>query len=520
MMTTKLLVLVTLGWPLLLLAGLLWRSTRRFIPTLLGTAPWPVAALMLWGTANTSVTLLPFRFQWDTIGGFLLIAAAILWSIGGFTMPSYFPNKRPRVLFIVCWLLTLLGNLGVFLADDLITFLVFYALVSLPAYGLIIYERTPEALRAGKIYLGFALLGENLLLLAFVLLTHGTNDMQLHTIASGFLIAGFGAKIALLPLHFWMSPSYTAAPIPAAAMLSGAAVKAGIIGLLRFLPIEFTAVSWGNVLMVLGFCGAFYGVLLGLTQRHPKTILAYSSISQMGFLAAILGIGISTADESVTLLAAFYGAHHTLAKGALFLALGACAIRPTLTLAPAALIGLGLAGLPLTGGSLAKLAVKAPLGYGTTATLATLASVGTAVLMAHFLFRMADMQKTPHAPTPRRLLPWLASAFACLIFPWVTFPIAGLSLTDILTLENLWKTLWPVLAGVMAALLLRRIHRPEIPAGDLLVLLEKTQPSIRSLASSIVRLDSLSRRWSVACSLVLALAVTLALLLALDTSSP
>lgn len=70
----------------------------------------------------------------------------------------------------MCWLLTLIGSTGIFLAADLASFLVFYALVSLPAYGLVTYDGTGASHHAGAVYIGFALLGENLLLAGFVLL--------------------------------------------------------------------------------------------------------------------------------------------------------------------------------------------------------------------------------------------------------------------------------------------------------------------------------------------------------------
>ena len=140
------------------------------------------------------------------------------------------------------------------------------------------------------------------------------------------LIAGFGMKIALLPMHFWMPLSYTASPVPAAAVLSGAAVKAGIIGLIRFLPFDMASPGWGELLTIVGLCGAFYGVVVGITQSDPKTVLAYSSVSQMGLLAAVLGMGLSAGNGEAAPIAAFYAAHHVLVKGALFLAVGVAAV--------------------------------------------------------------------------------------------------------------------------------------------------------------------------------------------------
>ena len=272
-------------------------------------------------------------------------------------------------------------------------------MVSLPAFGLVTYDGTPSAWRAGAIYTGFALLGEGLLLMGFVLLAANLPEGSLRiadvvaamqtspfrNVTLSLLMAGFGMKIALLPMHFWMPLTYTAAPIPAAAVLSGAAVKAGVIGLIRFLPFDIALPDWGGVLTVAGLCGAFYGVGVGITQTNPKTVLAYSSVSQMGFLAAVLGMGLAAGDKSVAPIAAFYAAHHVLVKGALFLAVGVAGVtasqRIGIVVVPGVVIALGLAGLPLTGGALAKLAVKDPLGYGIAGTLATLSASGTTLLM-------------------------------------------------------------------------------------------------------------------------------------------
>ena len=143
------------------------------------------------------------------------------------------------------------GSLGVFIAADLLTFYLVYALVSVPAYYLVAHDEEPASRRAGGVYMAFALLGEAVLLIAFVMLAAGERGggVQIHAVvaalpaspwrdaALALIILGFGMKIALVPLHGWMPLTYTAAPIPAAAVLSGAGVKAGVIGLIRFLPL-------------------------------------------------------------------------------------------------------------------------------------------------------------------------------------------------------------------------------------------------------------------------------------------
>ena len=182
------------------------------------------------------------------------------------------------------------------------------------------------------------------------------------------LIIGFGLKIGLVPLYVWMPLAYTAAPAPAAAVLSGAAVKAGVIGLIRFLPFDTALPGLGAALAAAGIISTFYGVAIGINRSNPKTVLAYSSVSQMGVIATLLGMGLATANSGVTLAAGFYAAHHVLVKGALFLATGIVLATGSrsrwLIVVPAAIVALGLAGLPFTGGYLAKAAVKPFIGEG------------------------------------------------------------------------------------------------------------------------------------------------------------
>jgi formate hydrogenlyase subunit 3/multisubunit Na+/H+ antiporter MnhD subunit len=292
--------------------------------------------------------------------------------------------------------------------------------------------------------MAFTVLGEAFLLIGFVLLAAAEPSGSLRIAdvmaalpgspwrdaALALLIAGFGLKIALVPTHGWMPLAYTAAPIPAATVLSGAAVKAGVIGLIRFLPFESALPGWGEALAVLGLFSAFYGVAIGITQQNPKTVLAYSSISQMGVIAAVLGMGLAAADKGTALDVAFYAAHHVLVKGALFLAIGVAAAssarRLWRVLPPAAVLALSLGGLPLTGGALAKLAVKAPLGDGVVGSLATVSAAGTTLLMLHFLRCLArGSAQDARAAAPARLAclgwrwRWLLSwSPGCCTSPW------------------------------------------------------------------------------------------------------
>ena len=537
-MNPELLLLSALALPVAMLLACLSASVRKIMPKLLWVAPVPALAAALFGTRNSPVVLSgePYHvtLMLDASGSMLLTAASLLWIAAGFYAPAFFRGRTITGSFTVCWLFTLIGSLGIFVAADLLSFFLSYALVSLPAYGLVTYDGTPATRRAGAIYMGFALLGENLLLMGFVLLAANTPDGSLRIadaadalqaapsryVILSLLITGFGMKIALLPMHFWMPLSYTASPIPAAAVLSGAAVKAGVIGLIRFLPFGMALPGWGELLTIVGLCGAFYGVAVGITQTNPKTVLAYSSVSQMGFLAAVLGMGLAAGDKSVAPIAAFYAAHHVLVKGALFLAVGVAALtasqRIGIVVVPGVVIALGLAGLPLTGGALAKLAVKDPLGYGIAGTLATLSASGTTLLMLHFLHRLVlTAGRDPDKPAAARLVaPWLAMAVASIMVPWIMYPFAGIgSLSDALAPAALWKVLWPVLLGGVLAVGLRRWgHRlPRIPEGDVVVASGVVARAAAACGAALERADSLLRQWAIASLSLLMVAILLAM---------
>nr|WP_264185400.1 proton-conducting transporter membrane subunit [Roseicella aerolata] len=392
------------------------------------------------------------------------------------------------------------GSLGVFLAADLAGFYLAFALASLAATGLVLHDGTGRARRAAGVYLILAVLGEVCLLFGLMLAGAATpgGSLLVRDAAAALpgspwrdatlvlLVLGLGLKAGLVPLHVWLPLAHPAAPTPASAVLSGAIVKAGIIGLLRFLPAEAALPDWGMALAVLGFLTAFWGVLVGVTQDNPKTVLAYSTLSQMGLLTAVLGTALAAGGMAEAAPpAALYAAHHALAKGALFLAVGLVAAggmrRPWPVLLPTAVLALGLGGLPLTGGALAKLAVKAPLGEGLPYLLATASAAATTLLMLHFLRRLATAGREAGAeaepPAAGLVLPWAVAALAAVVVPWALHlgPGDG-DLAAVLQPAALWEALAPVLAGGILALFLRRLgpgHIPAVPGGDLVVLGER-----------------------------------------------
>lgn len=522
-----LLLALAIAAPLALVASALWPAARARLLDLLPLAPLPalLAALIAPG-GSLALASAPLRItlSLDLPGAMLLGGAALLWSMAGRYAASYMAKSAHRESFALWWLLTMSGSLGVFLVADLTSFYLTFSLASLAAYGLVSHERTHASARAAGVYMLLALLGEAFLLLAFVMLANGQPDGNLmigEAVALlpaspwcgailALLILGFGLKMGLVPLHVWMPLAHPVAPMPASAALSGIIVKAGIIGLIRFLPFDAGLADWGGLLIMLGLFTAFYGVAVGLTQHHPKVVLAYSTVSQMGVIGAVLGAGLAVGNPATGTLAAYYALHHLLVKGALFLGVGIAAGRSAPWMrALMALLALSLAGLPFTSGMLAKYAVKDLFGDGLALTLVTLSATGSTLLMLHFLRRLelADEGK----PALALMVPWLAVAAASLVAVWALFPLAaGSSLTVIFGFDALWKATWPILLGLALIVPLFRLSNrlPRIPEGDIVVLAETQLPRLRRAGTAVEHADEWLRHWPVA-GIILVLVILL-----------
>jgi formate hydrogenlyase subunit 3/multisubunit Na+/H+ antiporter MnhD subunit len=492
--------------PLALLPLLLLDREGRRALTLAVLAPlpavWASLALPLPVRSGAEWLLLGTTVSLDETGRLFLFLTGLLWFLAALYATGYLSPEKGSRRFALFWLLTLSGNLTVVVAGDVAAFYGGFALMTFAAYGLVVHDGSERALRAGRVYIIMAILGELLLLAGILAAVASAETTSLEVMPAAvaaspvrdvviaLLYAGFGIKAGALLLHMWLPLAHPVAPVPASAVLSGCMIKAGLLGWLRFLPLgEDTLTGWGVLITAAGLAAAFLGVAAGLLQTDAKTNLAYSSISQMGIMTSLVGIGLATpgAGDLTRVVCAVYAVHHGFAKGALFLGVGVLGggrLRRRLVGLGLLFAALSLAAAPFTSGGASKVLIKevaglAPTGLGAaTLFFLPLTSIATTLLMGRFLTLTLGPAWKPSQAGRRLLVGWTLTLAAVLLTTWL-LPAARAAGVGTLPLPyQIWETTWPVaLGGLGLWLALRagqrlRLALPLLPPGDLVVPIE------------------------------------------------
>ncbi|MBD3896274.1 NADH-quinone oxidoreductase subunit N [Halomonas sp. ML-15] len=415
----------------------------------------------------------------------LALAAAWRWPLATASPPGLVPLLAAAAAL----------HLLVLVADDLLSFLVGASLLSLVGWAMVRLDGRAESRRAAAGYLAMMLLAELALVLGLVLAWREASSLHFATLAEtglsmptlAALTLGFALKAGLPGLHAWLPLAHPVAPPLASAVLSGLIVKVGVLGALRLLPGAEAATPLAIALLVLGLTGAGYGALRGLLSASAKRLLAWSSVSQLGLMATLLGLlmlGVEAARPALILLVAT----HALAKAALFAGAGlasrAAPAARRLVLAALLLPALTLAGVPPSGGALLKQGLTESLSAaGLPGGLATLSGIASSLLMLR-LFLLLDRGASPPQPLP--LAPWLLAGLFALgtlaaLLPWWLSP--GLPALRVLS-----DGLPVLLALALAALLLAATplhHRVKAARQQ-----QRVRQRIRRQA-----LQSAARRW-------------------------
>ena len=306
-----------------------------------------LAAWMIWKSGagvhyEFRVALLPeldFVLRSGALPLFFVGLSALLWLVTTIYAVGYLEDSPHRSRFFGFFSICVTATAGAALAGNLLTFLVFYELLTLSTYPLIVHRETDEARRAGRIYLAYTLAGGALATIGTLWLYSVTGNLeftpggivapfiddQARALAFIFviLVAGVGVKAALIPLHGWL-PAAMIAPAPVSALLHAVAVvKVGAFGLVRIVFSVFgieVAIDQGLAqgLAVFAAITILYGSLRALMQTNLKRRLAYSTVSQLSYIA----LGVTLGGTAAATGGIVHLVHQGLMKITLFFAAG------------------------------------------------------------------------------------------------------------------------------------------------------------------------------------------------------
>nr|MBS0038462.1 putative monovalent cation/H+ antiporter subunit A [Saprospiraceae bacterium] len=271
------------------------------------------------------------------LDGLSLLFALLITGIGAIVLTyagTYMKGVDHTDRFFVALILFMASMLGLVLSDNIISLFVFWELTSFSSYFLIGFKHEDKASRKSALEALLITAGGGLALLAGLvllgigggsmsiseLLTRGNElaDSGLFNAAMLLIIIGCFTKSAQFPFHFWL-PSAMAAPTPVSAYLHSATmVKAGIYLLARMSPVFNGADGWHATLLLFGATTMIVGAIIAILQTDLKKILAYTTVSALGLLTMLLGIGTSVAIHAVVI----FILAHALYKGCLFLVAG------------------------------------------------------------------------------------------------------------------------------------------------------------------------------------------------------
>ncbi len=306
-----------------------------------------MVGVLLWGVFHDGVyemgfsmgTNLRFVLRADSLSVLFVTLSSLLWFVTTIYAVGYMEGSRNRSRFFGVFSLCVSATTGIAMAGNLLTFLVFYEILTLSTYPLVVHKGTQEALRVGRIYLGYTLGGGMLLLVTIIwlqsivgpvdfqevgaLAAHASEYRFELTAIFAMFIVGLGVKSALFPLHSWL-PMAMVAPAPVSALLHAVAVvKAGVFGIVRVVYDVF-GIGFANelgVLTPLSWAAAFtiiYGSMRALFQEDLKRRLAFSTVSQVSYIV----LGTSVFGPLATLGGLAHLVHQGLMKITLFFCAG------------------------------------------------------------------------------------------------------------------------------------------------------------------------------------------------------
>ena len=336
-----------------------------------------------------ALTYLPVELNMDPLGAIFAVLTLVIFIASGVFGIDYMKEAKHKKGYYVFYFLAFGAELMLCAASNMITFYLFYELLTLLSVPLVIHDRTREAKMAALKYLFYSMFGAygalfgiyNVAKYADTLrfIPGGsipdqawTSDGRILLITAMAFIVGFGVKAGMWPMHGWLPSAHPVAPSPASAVLSACIVKAGVLGIIRSL---WYVMGTGHLkgspvqsaFMILALITVLMGSALAYAEPVLKKRLAYSTISQVSYI--LFGLAVAISDLSAMEGAVLHVYAHGFIKAALFLTAGAIihhtgvtkvedmrgiGLKMPFTMICYTIVSLGLIGIPPTGGFVSK----------------------------------------------------------------------------------------------------------------------------------------------------------------------
>lgn len=280
-------------------------------------------------------------FKVDTVGRLFVCVVTLIWFCSGLYAFEYMKHEENNKRYFGFYLVVYGILIGLDFSGNLITFYLFYELMTLLSMPLVLHNRSHEAIMAGLKYLFYSFAGAYMVLLGIYFIYHYGNTLTftaggvfesgvlaeqnglLLTVAF-LMLLGFGVKAGMFPLHAWLPTAHPVAPAPASAALSGIIVKGGVLGIVRVVfyifGADFLRGTWvQTVWMSLALLTVFMGSMLAFLEGGFKKRLAYSTVSQLSYIL----FGLSLLEPAAFTGALLHVVFHAIIKCTLFLCAGA-----------------------------------------------------------------------------------------------------------------------------------------------------------------------------------------------------
>ena len=263
---------------------------------------------------------------------------AMIWFLTTLYSTQYLINHKNRNRYYLFFMLTLSSTIGIFISENFLNLFTFFEIMSFTSYALIINDEDDYSHDAGNTYIIMAVTGGLILLMGLFLLYNSTQTLDISELRVKvsilgnikylivtLIIIGFGVKAGMVPLHIWLPKAYPSAPTPATVVLSAVLAKTGIFGIILTIEVIMSGdFIISIIILVIGFLNMFIGGILAMMQRNIKRILAYSSMSQIGYILVGIGlIGILKENRIIAIYGTLYHViNHGIFKALLFMGTG------------------------------------------------------------------------------------------------------------------------------------------------------------------------------------------------------